>query len=55
LSDLETRGNFASLATCSITELAFVRIACIGERFANNVRTAIRDLKRMKDRRQLIS
>jgi predicted nucleic acid-binding protein len=55
LGDMERHESSVSLATCSITEIGFVRIACVGEkRLTENVRTALADLKRMRERRMFI-
>jgi predicted nucleic acid-binding protein len=54
LDDLQTNGVSVNLATCSITELGFVRIACGKAGFAENVAMAQEDLKRLKAERLFI-
>jgi predicted nucleic acid-binding protein len=54
LKHLQTREASVNLATCSITELGFVRIACGSARFAEDVRVAQEDLKRLKAERLFI-
>jgi predicted nucleic acid-binding protein len=51
LNDLHEMDPSARLATCSITELGFVRIASGTARLAQNVGVAQADLKRMKEQR----
>jgi predicted nucleic acid-binding protein len=48
LTDLQKVDPSVRLATCSITELGFVRIACGAARLAQNVSAAQADLKRVK-------
>lgn len=54
LDHLQTREASVKLATCSIAEIGFVRVACGKAGFAENVKTAQRDLARLKARRHLI-
>jgi uncharacterized protein len=54
LDDLQTSNSSVNLATCSITELGFVRIACGKAGFAENVRVAQEDLKRLKSEKVFI-
>ena len=51
LDELQGMDSSVRLATCSITELGFVRIACGGARLAQNVSVAQADLKRVKEER----
>ena len=51
LTDLEEMDPSVRPATCSITELGFVRIACGGARLAQNVSAAQAALKRVKKER----
>jgi predicted nucleic acid-binding protein len=47
----QASGAWASLATCAIAELGFVRVASGKAGFAENVRVAQEDLKRLKAKR----
>jgi predicted nucleic acid-binding protein len=51
LTELQQEDPSVRLATCSITELGFVRIACGTAGFAQSVGLAQADLKRMKEQR----
>jgi predicted nucleic acid-binding protein len=51
LTELQDMDPSVRLATCSITELGFVRIACGTAGLAHNVSVAQIDLKRMKEQR----
>jgi uncharacterized protein len=51
LTGLQELDPSVRLATCSITELGFVRIACGAARLAQNVSAAQADLKRVKTER----
>ena len=53
LEHLQTRETL-DLATCSIAEIGFVRVACGGAGFAENVTVAQRDLARLKAKLHLI-
>jgi len=52
LTDLLQMYPSVRLATCSITELGFVRVACSKARLALNVSAAQDDLKRMKEQKR---
>jgi uncharacterized protein len=54
LRDLQTRELSVNLATCSITELGFVRVASGKAGFAENVKVAQEDLKRLKSEKLFI-
>jgi predicted nucleic acid-binding protein len=54
LDSLQTNDVSVNLATCSITELGFVRIACSKADFAESVRVAQEDLKRLKTEKLFI-
>jgi predicted nucleic acid-binding protein len=55
LNEVGRQKPAVNLATCSITEIGFVRIACVGEkRLTDSIRTALADLKRMRERRMFI-
>ena len=51
LDDLHTQQESASLATCALTELGFVRVATGKAGFADNVNVAQEDLKRLLTKR----
>ena len=51
LNDLQQADPSVHLATCSITELGFVRIACGSAGLAHNVSVAQTDLRRVKEQR----
>jgi predicted nucleic acid-binding protein len=54
LNTLQEIDSSVRLATCSVTELGFVRIACGGANLARNVSAAQRDLMSLKGKRQFI-
>ncbi len=54
LKELTERDTPVALATCPITELGFVRVACGSAGFATDVRSAQNDLKRLQRQQQFI-
>lgn len=52
IASLEEVEGSTRLATCSITELGFVRVASGVAGLAQNVSTALSDLKRLKEQRR---
>ena len=54
LENLQTHDAALNLATCSIVELGFVRVACGKAAFAENVRVAQRDLERLKAQKPFV-